>query len=197
MHYSTIAMVAALLLSGGYINAQLISDKEKATIVQMREEEKMARDVYLSLNEKWDHQVFTNISGSESYHMSMVKLLMDKFNLPDPVTKNNDKRGVFENHMLQKMYNELTAAGMESSEAAFRAGAKVEEIDINDLVNAIAETSNADIKSTYQYLLQASYNHLRAFVRNLKRMGFIYQPIILSTEDYEKILEDDKGHGRH
>jgi len=197
MRYSIIVIVAALLLSGGYTNAQLISDKEKTMIVQMREEEKMARDVYLSLNEKWDNQVFTNISGSESYHMSMVKLLMDKFNLPDPVTKNNDKRGVFDNQVLQKMYNELTASGMESTEAAFQAGAKVEEIDINDLVNAIAETSNADIKSTYQYLLQASYNHLRAFVRNLKRLGFIYQPIILSTEDYEKILEDDKGHGRH
>jgi hypothetical protein len=159
----------------------------------MREEEKMARDVYLTLNEKWNQQVFTNIIGSESYHMSQIKLLIDKYKLPDPVAKNNDKYGMSINNNLQKMYDELTTSGKTSLEAAFRAGAKVEEADIKDLRDAIDITVNADIKSTYQYLVQASENHLRAFVRNLKRLGNTYEPIILSKDEFNKIIGDKPG----
>ena len=73
------------------------------------------------------------------------------------------------------MYDELIASGNTGMEAAFRAGAREsEEVDIKDLKEAIAVTSNNDIKSTYEYLVQASENHLRAFVRNLNRLGIVY-----------------------
>jgi hypothetical protein len=177
--------------SFGLLNAQSITNAEQATILHMREEEKMARDIYLTLNEKWNHRVFRNISSSETYHMSQMKTLIDKFKLDDPVEKNNDKRGVFENKDLQKMYNELTTFGVTSLEAAFRAGAKVEETDIKDLKEAISATVNADIKNTYQYLLTASENHMRAFVRNLKRLGINYVPVLLTKEELNKIVDED------
>lgn len=185
-----LVIVMGLALFAG---AQTISEKEKAGILRMREEEKMARDIYRALNEKWNQRIFSNILKSETYHMERMKTLIDKFQLQDPVAKTNDKAGIFENKALQKMYDELTSSGSANIEAAFRAGAKVEEADIKDLREAIALTSNNDIKSTYEYLVQASENHLRAFVRNLNRLGIVYEPIVLSKDDYSKIINDKQG----
>ena len=173
--------------------AQVGNDKEKATVLRMREEEKMARDVYLVMNDKWDHQVFSHISESETYHMSQMKLWVDKFSLDDPVTRNNDKRGVFTDQSLQKLYNELTASGLQSKEAAFRAGAKVEEVDILDLKAALAGTNNRDLQSTYKYLIHASENHLRAFVRNLKALGIDYKPVVMDQKEFEEIMNGQGG----
>ena len=99
--------------------AQVITDKEKATVLRMREEEKMARDVYRVLNDKWDQQVFSHISESEIYHMSQMKLWIDKFKLDDPVIRNNDEQGVFTDQSLQKLYNELTASGLQIRKPLF------------------------------------------------------------------------------
>jgi hypothetical protein len=80
-----------------------LSVKEKKDLIHMREEEKLARDVYLTLYRKWGLPVFKNISKSESWHMHMIKLLLDKYNLPDPVIKTGDKIGVFENQKLHRV----------------------------------------------------------------------------------------------
>ena len=52
-----ILVVLAVLFSVD-IFAQSISENEKAGILLMREEEKMASDIYQSLNEKWDQVPF-------------------------------------------------------------------------------------------------------------------------------------------
>jgi hypothetical protein len=173
--------------------AQVITDKEKATVLRMREEEKMARDVYLVMNDKWDQQVFSHISESEIYHMSQMKLWIDKFKLEDPVIRNNDKQGVFTDQSLQKLYNELTASGLQNKEAAFRAGAKVEEVDILDLKAALAETSNTELQSTYKYLIRASENHLRAFARNLNALGADYKPVVMTQKEFDAIINGRGG----
>ncbi|MEA1911685.1 MAG: DUF2202 domain-containing protein, partial [Spirochaetota bacterium] len=46
-----------------------ISETEAEGILLMREEEKLARDVYLTLYDKWGLRTFTNIAGAESTHM--------------------------------------------------------------------------------------------------------------------------------
>jgi hypothetical protein len=189
-----ILLILSLIFSAN-LYAQSISENEKAGILLMREEEKMARDIYQSLNEKWNQVPFSHISESEIYHMSQMKALIDKFQLTDPVTKNADKRGVFENSSLKKLYDELLLSGNTSLEAAFRAGAKVEEVDIRDLKAEMAKTINEDIKSTYTYLVRASENHLRAFVRNLNSINISYTPVVLSKDEFDAILNSSKGRG--
>lgn len=180
-------LLAALINSGAF--TQIISGNEKATILRMREEEKMARDVYQLLNEKWDQQVFSHISQSEIHHMSRMKTWVDKFDLTDPVLLNKDRRGVFTDETLQKLYNELKTSGIESKEDAFRAGAKVEEVDILDLKKALAETTNMELQSTYKYLISASENHLRAFVRNMAAMNVDYKPIVMDQKTFDEIVK--------
>ena len=189
-----VILILFTITISGILNAQVNDEKEKATVRRMREEEKMARDVYLTMNDKWDHQVFSHISESEIYHISLMKIWVDKFNLDDPVTQNNDKRGVFTDQSLRNLYNELTASGLKTREAAFRAGAKLEEVDILDLKAALAETSNADLQSTYRYLIYASENHLRAFVRNLGAWGKDYKPVMMSQQEFDEII-NEQGRG--
>ncbi|WP_419610342.1 DUF2202 domain-containing protein, partial [Thiolapillus sp.] len=72
-----------------------LSDAEAATLVFMREEEKLTRDVYITLYDQWEHPVFNNISGSEQRHMDSMKSKIDKYGLVDPVT--DDTVGIFQN----------------------------------------------------------------------------------------------------
>jgi hypothetical protein len=185
-------LIILVAMFSATLYAQTISENEKAGLLLMREEEKMARDVYQALNEKWNQVPFTHISESESYHMAQVKQLLDKFKLSDPVTRNADARGVFDNMSLKKLHDELVSSGNISLEAAFRAGAKVEEVDIRDLKNELAKATDPDIKSTYSYLIRASEHHLQAFTRNLSRLGITYTPEVLSREEFDAIINGSK-----
>ncbi len=167
--------------------AQMISESEQRTILRMREEEKMTRDFYLAMNEKWNQKVFANIAENESYHMSQIFLLVEKYKLNDPIARTGDERGVYIDSGLQLEYNELIAAGNVSLKAALKAGAKMEENDIVELRNGIAGTSSKEIAGTYKYLLQYSANHLNALVQNLEKQGVTYQPEFLDKADYNNI----------
>ena len=82
-----------------------LSEAELALLQHMREEEKLARDVYITLNEKWNDKVFLKISASEQRHMDAVLNLLKKYNLPDPVGDNGV--GVFTDGDLQELYTDL------------------------------------------------------------------------------------------
>lgn len=168
--------------------AQTLTEKEKVTMQYLREEEKLSGDVYDALYNQWGHQVFMRIPRSERHHMSMVKHLLDKYGVRDPVTTDNNLAGIFTDRELQKRYNDLVASGRRSLEGAFYTGALIEETSMQHLKDAITGTSKEDIKSTYVQLLQASQNHFRAFDRNLKRMGINYTPVFLSKGEYDQII---------
>ncbi len=175
-----------------------LSDVEEQGILFMREEEKLARDVYKKLGELYpEAQIFQNIAQSEQRHMDAVKALIDKYNLPDPVESTNDQIGVFQNAELQKAYNDLIERGSQSLEEALKVGAYIEELDIIDLEKRIEEIDNQDIKLVYENLERGSRNHLRAFVSNLEKQGVSYEPQLLPNDKYQEIISSDmeRGHG--
>jgi hypothetical protein len=144
-----------------------LTDDEKYWLTYMREEEKLARDVYLSLGSRWNIPIFTNIAQSEQVHMDSVKTLLDRYSLPDPVA--GKTQGVFTDPVLQTLHDDLIAQGSVSEVEALRVGVLIEETDISDLNKAIAATTHNDIKTVYENLLQGSMNHLSAFESNLAR----------------------------
>jgi hypothetical protein len=152
----------------------------------MREEEKLARDVYTFLYSKWQQNTFKNISNSEQQHMNSLKILIDKYSLVDPV--GNNPAGVFNNPDLQYLYNSLIETGSISLEEALKVGASIEEIDIKDLDEAMLDTDNADFDIVYSNLSKASENHLRSFAGVLSKLGITYTPAYLSVEEYNKIV---------
>ncbi len=57
--------------------SQQLTSAEMEGILFMREEEKLARDVYLYLYEIYPLRPFLNISKSEQAHMDAIKYLID------------------------------------------------------------------------------------------------------------------------
>lgn len=170
-----------------------LSAEESEALVFMREEEKLAHDVYTQLYSVWGLPIFQNISDSEQTHSDAVKTLLDRYGITDPAI---NEAGRFSNPDLQSMYNDLVAAGSRSQTDALMVGAAVEEIDILDLEIWLAKTENADIQQTFTNLLYGSYNHLRSFTSMIEgRTGEEYQPRHLSPEAYQNIISTSPERG--
>ena len=171
-----------------------LTSEEVAGLLFMREEEKLARDVYQFLFNQWGTPIFQNISQSEQTHMDSVQTLIDRYRLSDPTA--GKAAGEFSDPALQELYDQLTAQGSQSLAEALKVGAAIEEIDILDLQERIAQTTHADIQLVYQNLEKGSRNHLRNFVKNLlNQTGETYAPQYLSLELYQSIISGDIEQG--
>ncbi len=166
---------------------------EREGLLLMREEEKLARDVYGFLYDKWNLRTFQNIGKSEQTHMDAIKLLLDRYSLSDPIR--NDARGVFEDKNLQDLYNKLTTKGSRSLLDALYVGATIEDLDIYDLLRLIKGTDNDDIKVVYQNLEKGSRNHLRSFMKQIKANGGNYTPQYISKMYFDKIINTSNERG--
>lgn len=169
-----------------------LDEVEIADLIFMREEEKVARDVYAYLYSQWNLPVFDSIAQSEQNHMDAILELLTAYAIDDPVVDNTP--GVFVDDTLQKLYDDLIARGSQSLEEALRVGALIEEVDILDLEEALQNTDEVDIQRVYSNLLFGSENHLRSFTSQLSRqLGIVYSPTNLTQERYEEIVNDQPG----
>jgi hypothetical protein len=166
-----------------------LDTNETAALLYMREEEKLAHDVYLKLSAMWGLPIFQNISQSEQTHTDAIKTLIERYNLTDPALP---AVGTFTNPDLQALYAELVTRGSQSLSEALKVGAAIEEIDILDLEKYLSQTDNADIQQVFTNLRSGSYNHLNAFITILNsQTGEAYQPQYLSSEAYQNIVESE------
>lgn len=171
-----------------------LTDEEIAGLLYMREEEKLAGDVYLTLYDKWGLQIFQNIANSEQTHTDAVKSLLDFYGLEDPAT--GSAVGEFANADLQALYDQLIAQGEQSLGDALKVGAAIEEIDILDLEKSLAEVNSANIRTVYENLLKGSRNHLRAFTSTLSRQtGQVYEPQFMQDDAYQAIVSSAQETG--
>ena len=169
-----------------------LNPEEAEALLFMREEEKLARDVYNEMYELWGQPTFKNIAASEQDHMDSIKLLLDRYNLTDPALE----PGSFSDPELGALYDQLIAQGSASLAEALKVGAAIEEIDILDLEERIAQTDNEDIQFAFDRLMRGSYNHLNAFTRMLaKQTGETYEPQYLTPEAYAAIVTAQVGNG--
>lgn len=135
------------------------SDAQKADLVFMWEEEKLAKDIYLAMFELWGVSIFQNIASSEQQHQDSIAALLTKYDITYPSSKSS---GSFENSELQALYDELIKKGSASLDDALAVGILIEEADIADL-KARIQVATEDVKVIYENLLNGSYNHLAAF----------------------------------
>lgn len=178
---------------GRGVRIQPLSADEAATLSFMREEEKLARDVYLNMAARWALPPFANIAQSEQQHMDAIKAKLDKYGLPDPA---NTTIGSFKNAELQTLYDTLMDRGETSYLEALQVGGMIEEVDIEDLENAIAATNHADLDQVYGNLLRGSRNHLRAFAREIERQGGVYEAQYLDQEIVDAIIDSPMERGK-
>lgn len=170
------------------------SAAEEEALKLMREEEKMARDVYLNAYDDWNVKIFQNIASSEQKHMDAIKALLTKYNLPDPVL--NDGRGIFLNPVIDSIYTLLDQMAGLSKIDALKVGAFVEEFDINDLrVLKANVVDNVDITIVFDELERGSRNHLRSYYDNLQNQGVTYVPQVLTQAEFDAIVNSPHENG--
>jgi hypothetical protein len=148
------------------VAAQPVSVDEAKWLTYMREEEKLARDIYQKLYEKWNLTVFKNIIAAEDQHFNAVGVLLTRYSVQDPSL--NTAAGVYSDVKLNALYKELIAKGTLSIKDALEVGVVVETADIADLEAALQATTKLDIKRVYANLLNGSHNHLEAFQTTLE-----------------------------
>ncbi|MBU0655634.1 MAG: DUF2202 domain-containing protein [Gammaproteobacteria bacterium] len=175
------------------VSVQALSSVETETLKFMREEEKLARDVYITLYYQWKLPVFNNISGSEQQHTDRVKMLLQTYGVADPVV--DDSVGVFANATLGGLYTQLVTQGQKSVLDALYVGAFIEETDIADLQKAISDTTHPDIANVYSNLMQGSRNHLRAFVGQIESLGVNYVAQALPQAEVDAIVDSPRERG--
>ena len=172
-----------------------ISEAEREGLILMREEEKLARDVYRTMYDLWNVKTFQNISYSENRHSLAVKTLLDRYKIDDPVK--DDTTGVFTIPAMRTLYTDLVAQGSTSLLDALRVGATIEDLDIYDLNKWIASTDNEDITMVYENLIRGSRNHMRSFNKQIVQNGDTYTAQYLTQAEINEILAGEQERGNH
>lgn len=170
-------------------NAELLkealSEEEITNLEFLREEEKLARDVYSFSFEKYGENIFNNISQSEQQHMDQVLKLLNTYQISDPAST---EIGVFNNAELQNLYDNLTAKSALSLADALIVGATIEDLDIKDIADYELITNKLDILSVLGSLKCGSRNHLRNYTNQLEIINVNYVPQYISLEEYNEII---------
>jgi hypothetical protein len=182
---------------GSELTAGSVDTTEADYLAYVREEEKLARDVYITLYQAWGLTVFDNIAASEETHTTTVEDMIEKYRLTDPVA--DDTVGVFVNPDLASLYTTLVTRGSQNSVEALYVGAAIEELDMIDLQAAIDATYNGDIRQLYENLMRGSRNHLRAYVTRIESLGIVYEAQYLTQEQVDEIVDSpvERGDGHH
>jgi hypothetical protein len=144
---------------------QQLSVDEAARLQFLREEEKLALDIYRELSQKWSLRIFSNIAAAEQRHYDAIGTLIIRYDLSDPALPT---RGAFTDAQLQMLYSDLLAKGGRSLTDALQVGAIIEGKDAADLKDAISTTNKRDLLTIYGNLQNGSLNHLSAFKNHLQ-----------------------------
>lgn len=156
-----LGMLVTMSLSGSLF-AVTLTDNQKAALLFMYQEEKVARDVYITLGKKYPTATtFSNILLSEQTHMDSVETLCIKYGV-DISKVDETQVGVFVLPELQSLYNALIVQGSVSLLEGQKIGVAIEEKDIEDIMK-YAEGMPSDVVLVFQHLVSGSYSHLDAF----------------------------------
>ena len=165
----------------------------------IREEEKLAFDVYTVLFEQWGLPIFENIAASEARYVTAMGRLLAYYGVEDPYIEGI---GNYTSEYIAGLYADLTEWGLQSEVEAVLVGGFIEEYDILDIWIAHDETDEEHIQEIYVNLYEGSYNHLDGFVYNYEKLtGLDYGPQLMIPEDFEYVLSctnkgPQKGHGK-
>lgn len=164
-----------------------LSAREIADLLFMREEEKLARDVYLTMYQTWRLPVFSTIASSEQQHMDALFGMVKIYGLSDPVASNGV--GVFTDLRLQALHDQLVARGRASALEALRVGGLIEEVDMRDIQEAMDATDAGNLDRVYANLMSGSRNHLQAFASQIKSLtGQPYVAQVLSQDKVQQVI---------
>lgn len=163
----------------------LLTNTEASDLQYALEEIKLARDLYLALNNRFENQVFSDLPKAEAHQLGVVQQLCGTYGLPARV----EAPGEFRNEALNKRYDELITQGLKSHRNALLVGALVEELAVSDFRDASRRTNRDDLHIMYERLYGSSIRHFRSVVAAFEsRTEEKYTPQKLSAHTVNSIL---------
>jgi len=163
---------------------QPLDQDEEQVLMKIFEQEKLARDLYKELYDRWKVRVFLNLAISKQYHFDMVKTLLEKYDVEYPA---DDTPGTFTDQELQKLHSEWLEKGKESLENALEVGAEAEEMNIYHVKEYLSQIDNDDLRIMLVNLSYASARHLKilnGFMTHYYDRAYRFQ--YLSREDVKE-----------
>ena len=146
-----------------------LTEDQADKLIYMYNEEKMAHDVYAAFAEMYGVRVFENIRDSEARHMEAVNTVIERYEGIENDAIDLDP-GEFSVETVSMLYETLLADGSASLEDAIDVAVLIEETDIDDLMDSMADLETAegevtapDVHEMYSHLHAGSQNHLAAF----------------------------------
>jgi len=183
---------------------------EASHLTFMREEEKLARDVYLTFSGWYPgQQVFANIATkSEQTHTDTMRDKLAQYNVVDPNPNTDENLGIFTGEEWGEYFSEkftaLTDQGNISELEALKAGAFIEELDMHDIADCpvvmtdagypdpcgLNYTDELGLINAYSFLIDGSENHLRTYVGQIEAVegNCTYEAQYLSQDEVDAIL---------
>jgi hypothetical protein len=153
---------------GGNNGSTTLSEEKKDKLFYIFQEEKVARDVYITLGELYpEENTFAMIQLSEQRHIEAAGTLCDTYGV-DTSYVNLDFVGQFELPLLQQLYDTCVEQGSISKLDALKVGELIELTDIDDLESAMVGMPQ-DVVNVFSNLKAGSLNHLDAFRRAIAR----------------------------
>ncbi len=160
---------------------------EQQNLVFMREEEKLAWDLYREMHQIWGLSVFKSVSGEEKEHMKKMLGLLQMYNIPDPVQ--GDVPGRYVNVYISDIYQSLSQQGRRSVQDALKVCALQEEINILDLIRVSQSATQPKVLEVYAELQRNSISHLRSFAHSLEILGIRYQGVKIPQNTIDSIVQ--------
>ncbi len=159
---ATLSFAAGKGRNGGSSTTGTMTQAQKDTLLFIYQEEKVARDTYITLGNLYPKQnTFATIQGSEQTHIDKAQGLCETYGV-DISNVDESNVGEFVVPVLQELYDTLVAQGSQSALSALKVGEYVEITDIDDLEHAEIGMPS-DVVNVYENLKAGSYNHLDAF----------------------------------
>lgn len=164
-------------VNGGACAAVLQAGQEEAVVLKMPREawvrlwtdEIAARDLYAALDAQTRRRVFQNIGRAEVHHRDTIASLLSAAGHEVP---EEPAAGAYADEEIRQVYADLLKQGQQSELDAFKAGAAFEELDITELERELAREELSEVeRQVLTALRDASVRHLRAFRRQITRMG--------------------------
>ena len=159
----TVALLASSSFAGGKNSSVIeLTQEQKDELLFIYQEEKVARDAYITLGEYYPNQtVYQNIQKSEQDHIDSARGLCEKYGVDISDVDESDV-GVYVLPALQELYDTLIAQGYQGELSGLMVGEYIELTDIDDLHHA-QEGMPSDVIKVFENLKEGSYSHLDAF----------------------------------
>lgn len=186
--YFLLAMITFTVVISSCNKSKTLEDSDKKALLFMLEEEKLARDTYTFLDNKWSIEQFAMIKNAEQKHMDAIASVLDDYDISYTILP----AGEFAEAKLQALYDQFEEDGVISDSLALRIGATVEDVDIQDLLDFENASSNDDVINVFSKLRCGSRNHMRKFTEPMTNGSDDYTPQFISLDDYISIVTGEQ-----